>query len=96
MKVHLINKGLITGFLDNNPKCRKDISIWVKLMNHADWHRLSDIDHTFALPFISKESREVKFEIPSANITITCRYYFCTHRVHIIVRHIQANEVQSH
>lgn len=96
MKVNLINKGLITEFLNENPKCKKGISIWVKLMDHVDWNRLSDIDHTFALPLISKESREVEFGIPSANITITCRYYFYTHRAHIIVRHIQANEVQSH
>jgi len=96
MKVHLINKGLVTKFFNENPKSRKAISIWMKLMNHADWNRVSDIGHTFVLPLISKESREVKFEIPSVNVILTCRYYFYTHRVHIIIRHIQINEVQSH
>lgn len=96
MKVHLINKGLVTKFFNENPKSRKGISIWIKLMNNADWNRLSDIDHTFAPPFILKEQREVKFKIPSVNIILTCRYYFYTHRVHVIIRHIQVNEVQSH
>jgi mRNA-degrading endonuclease HigB of HigAB toxin-antitoxin module len=96
MKVHLINKGLITEFLNEDPKCKKGISIWVKLMDHVDWNRLSDIDHTFTPPFILKEQHEVKFEIPSVNIILTCRYYFHTHRVHVIIKHIQVNEVQSH
>lgn len=96
MKVHLINKGMITEFLNENPKCKKGISIWVKLMDHVDWNRLSDIDHTFAPPFILKEQREVKFEVPTVNIKLTCRYYFYTDRVHIIIKHIQVNEVQSH
>lgn len=95
MKVHLINKGLVTQYLNENPKAKKGLSLWITIMNHADWDRLSDIDQTFGLPFISKAEREVKFEIPKSDITITCGYFFNSKRVHFLIRHIQSNEVQG-
>jgi mRNA-degrading endonuclease HigB of HigAB toxin-antitoxin module len=88
MKVHLINKGLLTQYLNDNPKARKGLLLWITIMNHADWSSLSDIDQTFGLPFISKAEREVKFEIPKSNITITCVYFFQPKRVHFLIRHI--------
>jgi mRNA-degrading endonuclease HigB of HigAB toxin-antitoxin module len=95
MKVHLINKGLVTQYLNDNPKARKGLTLWITIMNHADWDRVSDIDQSFGLPFISKGQREIIFEFAASNVTITCGYYFHIKRVHLLIRHIQINEVQS-
>lgn len=95
MRVHLINKGVVRQYLNDNPKARKALSLWVTVMHHTDWNRVSDIDKTFGLPFISKAEREVKLEIPKSNIIITCGYFFYSKRVYILIRHIQINEVQG-
>ena len=82
-------------YLNDNTKPRKGLSLWITIMNHADWNKVADIDQTFGLPFISKAEREVKFEIIKSNITITCAYFFHPKRIHFLIRDIQINEVQG-
>jgi mRNA-degrading endonuclease HigB of HigAB toxin-antitoxin module len=95
MKVHLINKGLVTSYLGENVKARTALSHWITIMNHADWNNLSDVDQTFALPFISKAEREVRFEIHPSRVIVTCLYYFHANRVHLLIRKIESNEVHG-
>lgn len=82
-------------YLNDNPKARKGLSLWMAIMNHAEWDRVSDIDQTFGLPFISKAERQAKFEILRSNITITCGYFFLSKRIYFLIRHIQTNEIQG-
>lgn len=95
MKVHLINKGLVTQYLRGHPKTRKSLSLWMTIMNHADWNSLSGVTQTFGLPQISTAECEVRFEVTKAHITVTCKYFFHPDRVHLLIRHIQTNEVQG-
>jgi mRNA-degrading endonuclease HigB of HigAB toxin-antitoxin module len=93
MKVHLINKRLITEYLENNKVAKKNLSTWLTIMTNTDWNALPDVNETFG--FASKQGREVKFYMPLSNLRIACRYYFQSSRVHILIRRIEIHEVHG-
>ena len=93
MKVHLINRRLITEYLERNKEARKSISTWLTIMAHADWNTLADINETFG--FTSKQGREIRFYIPLSNLVVACRSYFHANRIHILIREIEIHEVFS-
>lgn len=93
MKVHLINKRLITEYMERHKDSRKSLSAWLTIMNHTDWNSVADINETFG--FTSRQGRDVTFHISIASLRITCRYHFLTNRVHLIIRKIEIHEVHS-
>lgn len=93
MKVHLINRRLITEYLERHKDSRKSLSTWLTIMNHADWNSAADINETFG--FTSRQGRDVTFYISAANPRITCRCHLLPNRVHLIIRKIEIHEVHS-
>lgn len=91
MRVHLINRRLITEYLERNKEARKSVSAWLTIMAHADWNSLTDVNETFG--FISKQGREIKFYIAISNLVVVCRHHFHANRVHILIRKIEIHEV---
>jgi mRNA-degrading endonuclease HigB of HigAB toxin-antitoxin module len=93
MKVHLINKRLITEYLESNKEAKRNLSTWLTIITNADWSVLVDVNETFG--FTSKEGRELKFYIPLSNLRVACRYHFHSNRVHILIRKIEIHEVHG-
>ena len=94
MKVHLINKRLITEYLERNKDARKGLSAWLTIMNNTDWNSVTDINETFG--FTSRQGRDVTFYISIASLRITCRYHFLANRIHLIIQKIEFHEVPRH
>ena len=89
MKVHLIKKKSIFDFIEDNPRSRAGLNIWLNLIKYADWKAPIDITNTFgSADILGQSSNRVIFNIGGNKYRIICLYYFSKNSVHLFVKWI--------
>ncbi len=64
MKVHLIKKQTIEGYILRNARSRASFEIWLSIIKRVDWHEPNEIISTFnCADILGKGSDRVVFNI---------------------------------
>jgi len=86
MKVHLIRKESIEGYIAENPGSRSPFTEWLTKLKHADWEKPTDMRSTFgAADLLGKSSSRVVFDIGGNNYRMICKYAFGDKQVHLFI-----------
>lgn len=89
MKIHLIKKQTIEDYILNNAQSKASFSMWLSIINRADWDSPNEIISTFnSADIIGKGSERVAFNIGGNNYRLICKYYFGNMKVHLFVKWI--------
>lgn len=89
MKIHLIKKQTIKDYILNNAQSKASFSMWLSIINRADWDSPNEIISTFnSADIIGKGSERVVFNIGGNNYRLICKYYFGNTKVHLFVKWI--------
>lgn len=89
MRVHLIKKQSIEGFVRQNAQSKQAFRIWLAILNQVDWKMPEDIISTFSsADIIGQGSNRVVFNIGGNKYRMICKYYFGKARVHLFVKWI--------
>ncbi len=89
MRVHLIKKQSIEGFVLRNTQSKVAFSIWLSIINRADWTDPSDIIATFnSADILGNSSKRVVFNIGGNKYRMICKYHFGKVRIHLFVNWI--------
>jgi mRNA interferase HigB len=86
MKVHLIRKETIEGFVVGNARSKTSFGTWLTAIKYADWKIPSDIMKTFgAADLLGRGSSRVVFDIGGNNYRMICKYAFGEKQVHLFI-----------
>ncbi|MBL4755954.1 MAG: type II toxin-antitoxin system HigB family toxin [Flavobacteriales bacterium] len=86
MKVHLIKKQSIEGYVGRNAQSKVPFGIWLSIIRRADWNEPSDIIATFnSADILGSGSERVVFNIGGNKYRMICKYNFGRARVHLFV-----------
>jgi mRNA interferase HigB len=86
MKVHLIKRQTIEGFVSQHSDSRVGFSLWISLIKHADWKIPEDILSTFgSADLLGNGSDRVVFNIGGNKFRMICKYFFGTREIHLFV-----------
>lgn len=89
MKVHLIKKQSIEGYVSKNAQSKVPFGIWLSIIKRADWNKPHDIITTFnSADILGKGLERVVFNIGGNNYRMICKYHFGKIRVHLSVKWI--------
>jgi mRNA interferase HigB len=89
MKVRLIKKQSIEGFVLMNVQSRPDFTYWLSIIKNADWNEPNDISRTFnSADLLGKGSNRVVFNIGGNKYRMICTYFFGHTMVHLFVKWI--------
>jgi len=98
MKVHLIRKETIEGYVEANARSRTSFAEWLTKLKHADWEKPTDMRSTFGTAdLLGKNSNRVVFNIGGNNYRMICKYAFGDKQVHLFIcwigTHAEYNEL---
>lgn len=86
MKVHLIKKQTIMGYMRSHATAKLPFNDWLWKIRYADWDSADDIKNTFnSADLLGKGSSRVVFNIGGNNYRMICKYMFGAHEVHLFV-----------
>lgn len=86
MKVHLIKKGTIEGFVVKHAASRASFNEWLSKIKYASWVAPGDIKRTFnSADLLGKGSNRVVFDIGGNNYRMICKYAFGNNEVHLFI-----------
>jgi len=89
MRVHLIKKTSIAGYVKDNAQTKIPFEIWLSIIKIADWEMPGDIVSTFSsADILGNGSERVVFNIGGNKYRMICSYYFGESRVHLFVKWI--------
>ncbi len=89
MKVHLIKRQSIEGYLRKNAQCKVPFGIWLSIIKQTDWNEPQDIVSTFnTADILGNSSERVVFNIGGNKYRMICKYHFGKVRVHLFVKWI--------
>ena len=89
MKVHLIKRQSIEGYVRRNAQSRVPFGIWLSIIKRAEWNAPNDIIATFnSADILGNGSERVVLNIGGNKYRIICKYHFGKERVHLFVKWI--------
>jgi mRNA interferase HigB len=89
MKVHLIKKQSIEGYVLKNARSKASFEVWLSILKRVDWNEPNDIISTFnKADILGKGSDRVVFNIGGNNYRLICKYHFGDTRVHLFIKWI--------
>jgi len=89
MRVHLIKKQSIEGYVHKNVQSKVAFRIWLSIINWADWTKPGDIIATFnSADILGSSSERVVFNLGGNKYRMICKYHFGEARIHLFVKWI--------
>ncbi|MCK4406473.1 MAG: type II toxin-antitoxin system HigB family toxin [Bacteroidales bacterium] len=89
MKVHLIKRQSIEGYVRRNSQSKVPFGIWLSIIKRAEWNEPQNIINTFnSADILAKDSKRVVFNIGGNKYRMICKYHFGEVRVHLFVKWI--------
>ena len=89
MRVHLIKRQSLEGFISGNAQSKVSFGFWLSIIKWADWNEPQDIISTFnSSDILGKGTERVVFNIGGNKYRIICKYHFGKARVHLFVKWI--------
>lgn len=89
MKVHLIKRQSIEGYVSKNGQSKVAFEIWLSIIKRAEWNKPQDIITTFnGADILGNSSQKVVFNIGGNKYRMICKYYFGKAKVHLFVNWI--------
>lgn len=89
MRVHLIKKQSIEGFVLRNTQSKVAFRIWLSIIGRTDWNEPSDIIATFnSADILGNSSKRVVFNLGGNKYRMICKYHFGEARIHLFVKWI--------
>lgn len=89
MRVHLIKRQSIEGYMLQNAKSRISFRLWLGLLKQSDWQEPGDIMETFgAADLLGNGSDRVVFNVAGNSYRMICKYHFGVTKVHLYVKWI--------
>jgi mRNA interferase HigB len=89
MKVHLIKRQSIEGYMLQNARSRTSFRLWLSLLKQADWREPGHIMETFgAADLLGNGSDRVVFDIGGNNYRMICKYHLGVTKIHLYVKWI--------
>lgn len=86
MKVHLIRRQTIEGYIANHAPGRRSFESWLSMIKYADWDNSEDIKRTFGTAdILGKGSERVVFNIGGNNYRLIAKYYFGDEKIHLFI-----------
>ncbi|MCX6250598.1 MAG: type II toxin-antitoxin system HigB family toxin [Bacteroidetes bacterium] len=86
MRVHLIKKQAIEGYVAGHAASKSSFEYWVTAVKYADWDQPLDIQQTFGTAdMIGNGSNRVVFDIGGNTYRMICRYHFGITKVRLFV-----------
>lgn len=86
MKVHLVKRRSIEGFVGNNSQSRKPFDAWLYIIDQVNWQIPQDMVSTFnSADILGESSNRVVFNIGGDKYRIICKYFFGARNVHLFV-----------
>jgi len=86
MKVHLIRKETIEGFVTQNARSRASFEEWLTKLKYANWAKPADMKATFGTAdLLGSRSDRVVFNIGGNNYRMICKYAFGENHVHLFI-----------
>ena len=86
MKVHLIRKETIDGFVLKNARSKPSFEEWLGKLRFADWEKPTDIKETFgSADLLGKSSNRVVFNIAGNTYRMICKYAFGEKKAHLFI-----------
>jgi len=77
MKVHLIRKESIEGFIREHARSASSFEEWLKKLKGANWRSPGDIRESYpTVDFLGNGSPRVVFDIGGNNYRMICKYAF--------------------
>lgn len=96
MRVHLIKRQSIEGFISENIQSKTAFSLWLLIISRADWNNPQDILLTFnSADILGNGTNRVVFNIGGNKYRIICKYYFGKQNVHLFVKWIGIHATYS-
>ncbi len=93
MRIHLIKKETIEGFVNSNSQIKKPFSDWIKAVEMADWNTPNNIKNTFGSEDLSGlGSNRIVFDIAGNNYRIICKYIFGEKEIHFFAEYEKLNK----
>ena len=94
MKIHLIRKETIKGYIRTHARSRTSFEDWLEKIKHADWEQPGDIKRTFnSADLLGKGSNRVVFDVAGNNYRMICQYAFGERQVHLFVCWINTHTI---
>ena len=89
MRIHLIKKQSIEGYVNKNAQGKVPFKIWLSIIKWADWNDPTNIFSTFnSADILGRGSERVVFNIGGNKYRMICKYHFVKVRVHLFVKWI--------
>jgi len=86
MKVHLIKKQSIEGYVKNHAASRSSFTNWLNALKYSEWKTPGDILETFgSADLLGNASSRVIFNLGGNNYRMICKYAFGEKQVHLFV-----------
>jgi|SRR5690606_3783669 len=86
MRVHLIKKDTIEGFVRLNARSKTSFAVWLSVLKTADWDTPLDILRTFgSADILGNGSNRVVFNVGGNNYRVICKYGFGEKQVHLFI-----------
>ena len=89
MRVHLIKRQSIEGYVRGNAQSKAPFGMWLAIIKRADWNVPHDIVSTFnSADILGNGSQRVLFNIGGNKYRMICKYHFGKSKVHLFVKWI--------
>jgi mRNA interferase HigB len=86
MRIHLIKKETIEGFVRANSQSKKPFEDWMKAIKIADWNNFNEIKNTFrSADLLGLGSNRVVFDIGGNNYRMICKCIFGEKEIHLFI-----------
>lgn len=86
MKVHIIKKQTIEGYITKNIQSSEGFRVWLSIVKHADWKEPLDIVHTYnSADILGNGSNRVVFNIGGNKYRLICSYHFGSKMTHLFI-----------
>lgn len=97
MKVHLIRKESIEGFILDHARSKSSFEGWLKKLKGADWRSPEDIRENYqTVDFLGNGCPRVVFDIGGNNYRMICKYVFGASYVRLYVSWIGTHAEYTH
>jgi mRNA interferase HigB len=89
MRVHLIKKQVIEGFVERHAGSRKSFETWITVVRYADWESPADISKTFgSADILGNGTDRVVFNVGGNHFRIIAKYFFGQEKIHLYIKWI--------
>jgi mRNA interferase HigB len=97
MKVHLIRKESIDGFIVGHARSMSSFDGWLKKLKGANWRSPDDIRQSYpTVDFLGNGCPRVVFDIGGNNYRMICKYVFGVSYVRLYVSWIGTHAEYTH